>query len=110
MAARVENTTPDEIINPDSDNGQRASASATPAPTATPHVHKPVEDPAVEATCQHKGLTVGSHCSECGQVIQPQEEIPVMPHMFIGGHCIWCGLPNPDNGDTTGYVIELPAL
>ena len=38
--------------------------------------HTVVTDPAVEATCDHPGLTEGSHCSVCGKVFVEQEEIP----------------------------------
>ncbi len=39
--------------------------------------HVPVTDAAVEATCVQTGLTEGSHCSECSEVLTPQQEIPV---------------------------------
>lgn len=38
--------------------------------------HKPVTDPAVEATCTQEGYTEGSHCSECNTVLVPQQVIP----------------------------------
>ena len=40
------------------------------------HEHIPVVDPGHSATCTEDGLTEGSHCSECGDVIVPQETIP----------------------------------
>ena len=103
---------PETEIIADEPAGNTASArpTATAAPTATPHVHTIVVDLPIEATCRHTGKTEGSHCSECGQVIQAQEEIPIKPHMFTAGHCIWCGLPDPSRGDRTEDVIELPAL
>ena len=39
-------------------------------------------DPAVAASCTQAGKTEGSHCSECGEVIRAQEEIPKMPHNY----------------------------
>ena len=39
-------------------------------------------DPAVAASCTQAGKTEGSHCSECGEVIWAQEEIPKMPHNY----------------------------
>lgn len=38
--------------------------------------HTEVIDPAIEATTDHTGLTEGSHCSVCGQIIKAQKEIP----------------------------------
>lgn len=45
-----------------------------------PHEHTVVIDPAVAATCKSGGKTQGSHCSTCGQVIQPQVSTPVSDH------------------------------
>ncbi|MEE3439731.1 bacterial Ig-like domain-containing protein, partial [Ruminococcus sp.] len=44
--------------------------------------HKPVVDKAVEATCVKTGLTEGSHCSECGAVIVPQELVKATGHSY----------------------------
>lgn len=38
--------------------------------------HKPVKDEGYEATCDKDGLTDGSHCEICGQVITEQQVIP----------------------------------
>lgn len=40
--------------------------------------HKVVIDSAVSATCSQTGLTEGSHCSVCGKIIIPQEEIMML--------------------------------
>lgn len=42
----------------------------------TEHIHTAVTDPAVAATCKQTGLTRGSHCSTCGQILQAQEIVP----------------------------------
>lgn len=44
-----------------------------------------VTDEAVEATCTATGLTEGSHCEDCGAVIVPQEETPMIPHTYGEG-------------------------
>ncbi len=42
--------------------------------------HTEVIDEAVEATCTEKGLTEGSHCSVCGEVLKAQEEVEALDH------------------------------
>ena len=43
--------------------------------------HTIVIDPGIPATTTNKGLTEGSHCSECGEVLAPQEEYgPLVPN------------------------------
>ena len=42
--------------------------------------HETVADPAIAATCTTTGLTEGSHCSLCGEVLIAQETIPAIGH------------------------------
>lgn len=49
------------------------------------HVHTPVTDAAVAATCTSEGKTEGSHCSECGEVIVAQEPIAKLEHSYSAG-------------------------
>lgn len=42
--------------------------------------HKVVYDKAVAATCTESGLTAGSHCSECHEILQRQEVIAPKGH------------------------------
>lgn len=44
--------------------------------------HTAVTDPAVAATCTETGLTEGSHCSICGEVLTAQEETPALGHTY----------------------------
>ena len=44
------------------------------------HTHTAVEDAAVSATCTKSGLSAGSHCSACGEVIKAQTVIPAKGH------------------------------
>ena len=46
-------------------------------------VHQPVVDPAT-VTCTQDGLTEGSHCDICGDVLVPQEEVSAPGHDYEG--------------------------
>ena len=49
---------------------------------AEEHTHTPVVDKAVAPTCTETGLTEGSHCSECNEIIVAQEEISALGHDY----------------------------
>lgn len=55
------------------------------------HIHEVVIDEAVAATCTKDGVTEGSHCSKCGEVLEEQTVIPAMGHQYAGGTCERCG-------------------
>ncbi len=71
------------------------------------HVHMIVVDEKIDATCTEQGLTEGSHCAICGEVIVPQEIINPLGHSCVvdkgvdatcseqglteGSHCAICG-------------------
>lgn len=44
------------------------------------HTHETVIDEAVAATCTGDGLTQGSHCSKCGEILEAQTVIPALGH------------------------------
>ncbi len=70
--------------------------------------HTTVKDPMVKATCTENGLTEGSHCSVCGEVLLMQEPIDAFGHAALvdyavkatcttdglteGSHCYICGI------------------
>ena len=50
-----------------------------------------VTDAAVSATCTETGLTEGSHCSACGEILVAQNTIPALEHEWKEGVCTRCG-------------------
>lgn len=50
-----------------------------------PLEHEAVVDPEVPATCAQTGLTAGSHCKNCGEILIAQEEIEKLDHEFDDG-------------------------
>ncbi len=53
--------------------------------------HTPVTDEAVKATCTATGLTEGSHCSVCEEVLTAQTVLPMTDHTYADGKCSVCG-------------------
>ena len=69
--------------------------------------HTPIIDSAIAPTCTETGLTEGSHCSTCGEILEAQETIPATGHTLVtdpavaptvkktglteGSHCSVCG-------------------
>jgi len=55
--------------------------------------HTAVEIPAVEATCTQSGMTAGSKCSVCGEILVAPEEIASLGHVDENGDelCDRCG-------------------
>lgn len=45
--------------------------------------HTPEVTPAVAPTCTETGLTEGSHCALCGEVLTEQEIVPVLGHDMV---------------------------
>ncbi len=73
--------------------------------------HSKVIDQMVNATCTSTGLTEGSHCSVCNEVIKAQEKIKKLNHNYIDGICTLCnkkvsvGLNYTLNSDGSSYVV-----
>lgn len=58
--------------------------------------HTPVTDAAVEPTCTETGLTQGSHCSACHEVIVAQKVVSATGHNYVDGVCTVCGAEDPN--------------
>ena len=48
----------------------------------TIHIHTEEEIPAVAPSCTETGLTAGVKCSECGEIITAQQELPALGHDY----------------------------
>ena len=72
--------------------------------------HEAVVDAAVSAGCIRFGLTEGSSCGICGQVLVAQEKLPMLGHVYGKKACVRCGSPVPSEGlnyrkEGEGYVV-----
>ncbi|MCQ2461771.1 MAG: fibronectin type III domain-containing protein [Clostridia bacterium] len=50
--------------------------------------HKPVVDKAKSPTCSSAGLTQGSHCSICGEILEKQQPIPATGHKYSSTYTV----------------------
>lgn len=55
------------------------------------HTHAEKTITAVDPTCTEIGLTEGSRCYECGEILVEQEVIPALGHTTESGTCERCG-------------------
>ena len=60
--------------------------------------HTPVTDAAVAPTCTEPGLTEGSHCSVCSEVLAAQQTVAALGHAW--GEPVWAWTGNDDDGYT----------
>jgi hypothetical protein len=60
----------------------RCDVTDTVIDTGSAKGHTEVNDSAVEATCTQTGLTQGSHCSECDEILEEQTVVDKIPHNF----------------------------
>ncbi len=69
--------------NPSDERPTEAPSSEDTDELPTEHIHTPVTDSPVAPTCTETGLTEGSHCSVCGEVIIHQSLIPSQGHELV---------------------------
>ena len=74
--------------------------------------HTPVVDEAVDPTCTATGLTEGSHCDVCGEVLVAQETVEKLAHADENGDfkCDTCSTVILPEADSTLTVAEAMAL
>ena len=78
--------------------------------TVVAHEHVPVVDAAVDATCTSTGLTEGSHCDVCGEVLVAQEVVDMLPHTevidaAVDATCTSTGLTEGKHCEVCGEVL-----
>ena len=69
--------------------------------------HSAVIDAAVSPTCTERGLSEGSHCGICGEVLIPQERVEAMGHSYKNAICTVCASPHPNLAKYEGKVISI---
>ena len=92
------------------DNPRIYTVSSDTVFTAIFEEHNPVADSSVAATCSAIGLTEGSHCGFCGEIIVKQDTIPMIEHTAVADSavaatCIASGLTEGKHCSVCGAVI-----
>ena len=98
-------TTPEETT-PEVTTPEETTSEENPPVTPPAHEHTIVIDKAVPATCTQTGLTEGSHCSECNEVIVAQDVIPSLGHSWTDATCIapkTCSACGETEGEALGH-------
>ncbi len=54
--------------------------------------HIPVVDQAIPSTCVKRGVSEGSHCERCSEILVVQEPLSLVHHRYEYGYCKVCNL------------------
>ncbi len=73
------------------------------------HEHVEEMDPAVEPTCTEDGLTEGSHCSICGEILVPQKPVKAKGHTVVKDKAVkaTCGATGLTEGSHCSVCNEI---
>ena len=85
------------------DNGCGETDTRTVAGTGEGHTE--VVDAAVAPTCTEAGLTEGSHCSACGEVLAEQEVVAAAGHQYDDG--VTVTVPDCNHAGATRFTCEV---
>ena len=73
---------PTETTEPSTEEPSTEPSAPTPIEPTTVHTHVPEILPPVTPTCLTTGLTAGSRCKECGEILEKQNVVPMLSHSF----------------------------
>ena len=65
--------------------------------------HKEIVDAGIPATCTTPGISDGSYCETCGEVLSEQKDVPALGHFYQYGVCRRCG---EHKAGLTNYVEQ----
>lgn len=69
--------------------------------------HVIIRDYAVAPTCEATGLTEGSHCAICDEILVPQTTVPATGHSYDkDGYCTVCRAADPIVHHTHNWITE----
>ena len=106
-----------EVSSPETKPVESDPIESEPA-ESTPEENEPTEcehtvvvDQAVAATCTATGLSEGSHCSACGEVLTVQQIVPMIDHTATADEgeaptCVENGLTDGSHCSVCGHIIE----
>ena len=93
---------------------EKAKEKITPAETVIfAKGHTEITDKSVAPTIENTGLTEGSHCGECGEILVPQKEIPKLKaaqHSITYRNIKNATVPEKYHTYTEGKILELPQI
>ncbi|MBQ4364798.1 MAG: hypothetical protein II804_00865 [Clostridia bacterium] len=78
----VRNKAPAEPTEPTTQEPETEPTTPSPTEQPTTHTHVPEILPPVTPTCLTTGLTAGSRCKECGEILEKQKTVPMLAHAY----------------------------